>query len=527
MSDSFADNGRLSKLAVRTEKGIVAAQNSKAAAVGADILAGGGNAVDAAIATSLALGAAEPWMSGLGGGGCMLVYRAEHEAVRAVDFGMVAPRGLDPADYPLSEGADDELFGWPAVEAGRNLKGPTAFAVPGYLDGIGTALEAFGTQSLGDLVRPALALAVQGLEVDWYSALSIATAARELAEFEGTAATYLPGGFPPAPDPMGAPSFLSLGHLVDSLGHIAVEGHRTLYEGSLKNAFLRDMAEVGGRIDAADLETYKSRIVEPRHFRYKEADIWAMPGLFAGVSLERAAGIAAPHAFTGDWPDADAFLTYADALKTAYAERLERIGDDPRSPACTTHISVIDRAGNIVALTQTLLSRFGSKVLLPETGILMNNGVMWFDPRPGRPNSIAPGKRPLSNMCPVIAMNADCRLGLGASGGRRIMPAVMQLLSFVFDYQMSLEEAFTQGRIDVSGGETVTVNRLTPREIQDALAARHPIKALRNTVYPMQFACGNAVMHDFVDGMHYGMAEIVQPWADAVAEPDASGEGRR
>ena len=178
---------------------------------------------------------------------------------------------------------------------------------------------------------------------------------------------------------------------------------------------------------------------------------------------------------------------------------------------------MIDAAGNMVTLTQTLLSLFGSKVVLPSSGILMNNGIMWFDPRPGRPNSLAPGVRPLSNMCPVIAQDEAHRIAIGASGGRRIMPAVMQILSFVIDYGMSLEEAFAQARIDVTGEGMVTMSRDLDDEVQAALRSAVGAEPVRATAYPLPFACPVAVMHDLLENDHYGTAEFIHPWADAVA----------
>ncbi len=131
----------------------------------------------------------------------------------------------------------------------------------------------------------------------------------------------------------------------------------------------------------------------------------------------------------------------------------------------------------MVSLTQTLLSAFGSKILSPRTGILLNNGVMWFDPRPGGPNSLAPGKRPLSNMCPVIATRDGAPwLTIGASGGRRIMPAVMQIASMLIDGRLDLETAFHLPRIDVSGGPAVGADRRLPPEIIAALEARFAIQ---------------------------------------------------
>ena len=147
--------------------------------------------------------------------------------------------------------------------------------------------------------------------------------------------------------------------------------------------------------------------------------------------------------------------------------------DGQQDPACTdchpdlegvndqhtTHLSVIDKERNMVSLTASLGQRFGAGVLVPGTGVVLNNGMMWFDPRPGRPNSIAPGRRPLSNMCPVAVQRGDgVRFAAGASGGRRIMAAVMQILSFLVDYRMSVEQAVHTPRIDVSGEGRCTVD---------------------------------------------------------------------
>ena len=133
----------------------------------------------------------------------------------------------------------------------------------------------------------------------------------------------------------------------------------------------------------------------------------------------------------------------APGFDQAYADRLAGLGDaEPASAeSCTTHLTVADKDGMMVAMTTTLLSSMGSRTVLPETGILMNNGIMWFDPRPDSPNYFAPSKRPLTNMCPVIARRGDHGwFAIGASGGRKIMPAVMQISSFLIDHGMTLEE---------------------------------------------------------------------------------------
>ncbi len=517
---AFAETTRLAKHAVRGKRGVVAAQNRKAALVGAEVLGAGGDAVDAAIATSMALAAAEPWMSGIGGGATMLVLRAESGRVHAVDGGMVAPQRLDPAAYPLTGATAGDLFGWPAVDGDRNLKGPMAMAVPGGLAALGLAHERFGRMPLAQLLAPAERLAREGLEIDWFAALLVATAARDLRDFAGSAAVYLPDGLPPVPASTGAATRLPLGALAESLAQLGREGLDSLYRGGLAERVAADLAALESPLGAADLAAYRATMTEPLRARYGAAEVFAMPGLYAGGTLlECLAGLEAER-FDGDWPEAAAFTAYARVLRDAYARRLARDGHaavDGPAPSCTSHLAVIDQAGNMVSLTQTLLSLFGAKVVLPSTGILMNNGIMWFDPRPGRPNSMAPGRRPLSNMCPVIAASDTQRLALGASGGRKIMPAVLQILSFVFDYDMSLEEAFAQGRIDVAGDGTVTTNRDLPEDIRDTLAEAFAATPARAVAYPNRFACPVATLHDLVENDHYGTAEVINPWADAVA----------
>ncbi len=197
--DNFSLSQIVRKPAVTSSGGIVASQHRRAAEVGASVLARGGDAVDAAVATSFALGVLEPWMSGPGGGGAMVIHRAREGRTWAVDFGLRAPARLDPADYPLSgSGISSDLFPWPAVVEERNAVGASAIAVPGTVDGMRVAHEDFGTKPWRELVMPAAELAAEGLRVDWYAALIIASATRALAANECAAATFLDEGrWPP------------------------------------------------------------------------------------------------------------------------------------------------------------------------------------------------------------------------------------------------------------------------------------------------------------------------------------------
>jgi gamma-glutamyltranspeptidase/glutathione hydrolase len=194
--------------------------------------------------------------------------------------------------------------------------------------------------------------------------------------------------------------------------------------------------------------------------------------------------------------------------------------DSESRPSCTSHFCVTDKQGNVVAWTQTLLSRFGSFVLSPSTGILMNNGIMWFDPVPGKPNSIRPGGRPLSNMCPTVALSPRLgALAIGASGGRKIMPAVAQILSFMVDFGMDLDGAFHCPRIDVSGCDVALVDRRLGQSVASAVGSVLKAELTDLAPYPAQFANPSAAQAA-PDGARLGAADLASPWSGAVAVSD-------
>ena len=515
----------VSKPAVRVKGGVVAAQHLSAAEVGAEVLAAGGNAVDAALAASLALAVLEPWMSGLGGGGLMVIAPNDGTPPEVIDFGMIAPLALDPADYPLTGERDQDLFGWPAVLDARNVSGPLAIAVPGQAAGLGLAFERYASLPWRELCAPAIALARQGLPVDWHSGLRIAFAARELCRFEVARAIYLPDGLPPAPPLDGSLGRLPLGRLAATLERIAEAGLEDLLTGELARLLVADVRQAGGVLSEDDLSRYRARRALPLAIAHGDAVIQAAPGLSAGPTLAHALALIAGKVPAGP-PGAAAYVAWADALLAAYERRLATMGEAPdrQAPACTTHLAVVDRRGTMVSLTQTLLSLFGSKIVSPQTGILLNNGIMWFDPRPGRPNSMAPGKRPLANMCPLIATRDGAPwFALGASGGRRILPAVMQLSSMLIDGGLDLESAFHLPRIDVSGEPYVTADRRLAPAIQEALAARFELRSVTPTVHPNLFACPSAVLRDPASGEALAMTDPFQPVAGAAAAAAALG----
>jgi len=272
-------------------------------------------------------------------------------------------------------------------------------------------------------------------------------------------------------------------------------------------------------LSVQDLAACRARIVPSLEIPYRGYSLHAARGLTAAPTLADVLDRMSSKRFQ-QAPDAVYFEALIDALQQAYHARLEGLGDiRPPGESCTTHITAIDREGGIAALTTTLLSSFGSRYVLPRTGILMNNGIMWFDPRPGRPNSMAPGKRALSNMCPlIVARDGRPRFGIGASGGRRILAAVLQMASFIVDFGMSPEQAAHHPRIDVSGESGVAIDLRLPSAIRDRLASRPGASLVEHTVWPQNFACPNLVLRG-EDGLNYGISDVMSPWSAAIAEP--------
>ena len=525
--DNFSRTQIIRKAVIPTRGGIVAAAHRRAAEVGAAVLDAGGDAVDAAVAVSFAIGVVEPWMSGPAGAGAMVLWRAKEGRARVVDYGARSPMGLDPADYPLAGGiVTDELFPWLRVVGDRNVSGATAVAVPGVVDGMGLAHAEYGRLPWSELLAPAVRLAQDGLLVDWFFTLLTASVARSLAADPDTARMFLDDGNWPISGhwTFGSDRHLDQRAMAATLDRLARNGPREFYEGEVARALVADLARKGSAMAEADLAGYHARIVDAQIVPYRGGRIFVAPGLTGGPTLAHALGILASELTPAhEKPGAASYVAYARALEAAFNARFAAMGDaagiaEPaHAPSCTTHFNVVDRDGNMCAVTQTLLSIFGSRVVSPTTGLLMNNGIMWFDPEPGKPNSLAPGKRCLANFCPVIGEGRDGRrFALGASGGRKIIGAVLQIISFIVDHGMTLEDAFHQQRIDMSGSAKALADRTLPQPVLDALAKAFPTTTALRTSFPYAFAHPAAVLRE--GELNMGCTEIMSPWGDAVAE---------
>lgn len=522
-----SQNWALTKPAARGRRGIVVSQSREAAEAGAAILEQGGNAADAAVAACFALAAVEPWNSGLGGIGFAVVLKAGESRAKVVDFGPVAPRRADPADYPLTGEMKKDLFTWPEVVGDVNIHGPLSFVTPSSVAGYAKLKEAFGTKlPLADILRPAIALAQRGLPADWYTTLKIASSAAVLRLYEESARIYLPNGLPPVPPYQGSPGFMRLGRLPETLQQLATAGLGDFYRGDLARELVKDIAAVGGKVDGEDLANCQALLRDAPTIDWRGSHlVHTAGGLTAAPTLERVVAGMADAPIGGEGPSAAWFARLSRVMRDAYRKRLDGLGaataqDSAKEPAdtCTTHLTVVDGEGTLIAVTTTLLSSMGSRVVLPATGVLMNNGMMWFDPRPGSANAIAPGARPLCNMCPVVVTPKDGgwpRLAAGASGGRRILASIYQTLAWQLDFGLSTEETAHQPRIDVSGPDSTSADLDLPAEVLAALEAAGPTTLVEHAVLPINFACPNFIRVDR-DGAE-GSSDAASPWSAAVA----------
>lgn len=507
----MGEHWKIAKLERRTDKGLVACQNWLAAEAGADVLARGGNAIDAAVTAALTLSVVEPWLSGIGGGGFLLRADGDSGMVDALDFNVSSPRKLDPADYPLVAGRDGDWFDWPSVEGDRNLIGYSSICVPGAIAGLATALERFGTISFAEALQPAIEHAHRGLVLDWYTVLCLAIDAEGLGRFPASAELFLKDGRAPRVPERGAKATLPMPGKAAMLERMARVGARDFYEGEIAGRIVSDLQIGGSKITADEFRDYAPRWCTPLETPYHGMCIHAMSGLSGGPTMVDALRELDETLSPGSDPlSGQTALVFARAIRQASEKRLRTLGH-ANGESCTTHVSVVDRHGTMVSLTNTLLSRFGSKVVLPSAGFLMNNGVMWFDPRPHQPNSIAPGVRPLANMCPIIATSEGRPLlALGAAGGRQIMPALVQILSYIAAFGMTLEDALHVPRLDASG-VALRINRLARPDVARHLADEFPFEIVDDTLYPVNFAVPSAVMR--VGDENVGMAHPNHPWA--------------
>jgi gamma-glutamyltranspeptidase/glutathione hydrolase len=480
-----------------SDKGIVASKHPRAGEAGTEMLRRGGSAVDAAVAASLASGVVEPYMSGVGGGGLAL-YQPVHGDPLALHFGMQAPLSARPDMYQIIPGTfDADLFGWPLTVENANVVGPRSVAIPGLVPGLHHLWKLGGVLPWSDLVGPAARLAC-GTPVDWQTTLRSLESFDLLSRFPDSRSIFLPGGRPLQPELGLAGETLVQADLARSLEAIGAQplalGGREIADSIVKASEERlTKREITGR-EALQGESLR--------ISFSGFDVHLVPWATGGPSVAEWLGIVQAMDPPADEQDPRFWWTIVKAGEVALRDRLALLGDPafvpfpsqilqpsyhrqmaeaikagevgpvslPPDVGSTSHLAVVDEEGNAVTVTQTLLSAWGSGMVAPGTGICLNNGMMWFDPEPGRANSIDAGKLPLANMCPILVTRDHAPyLVYGASGGRRILSAVVQILMRVVLLDQTLAEAMSAPRLELSQ-EAVVLDVRLGGQLRHALA---------------------------------------------------------
>ena len=509
----------------RAPRAMVVTDAPLATEVGVEILRAGGNAIDAAVATAFALAVVYPEAGNIGGGGFM-VTRLADGTTAALDFRETAPLAATRDMYLDERGEPTD----------RSITGHLASGVPGSVAGLWEAHRRFGSKPWAELLAPAIRLAREGFIVDEHFSAAIRADSARLSRFPASAALLLPGGRPPRPG-----SRWRNPDLAATLERIAERGPAGFYEGETADLIVAEMQRGGGIITHEDLRRYRARWREPIQFTYRGRRVISMPPPSSGgITLALIANILEGYDLGRmGWSSPAALHLTAEAMRRAFADRNHYLGDpdfveiplarllSPRYAADwrgtisreratpssaiaaggvfeegshTTHFSIVDPAGNAVALTTTINELFGSAVMVAGAGFLLNDEMDDFTSKPGSPNlyglvqgeanAIAPGKRMLSAMTPTIVLDERGRpwLVTGARGGPRIITATFQVLSNVLDHDMSLAAAVSAPRIHHQHLPDVLYyeERGLPPDVVDAL------RGLGHDVRPRSSYIGNA-----------------------------------
>lgn len=462
-------------------RGMVVSNHPLASAAGAEMLAAGGNAIDAAIATLFTLTVVEPMMVGIIGGG-MAHIRLADGSHRFIDGQSTVPLAVRPDTYTSKPGSAHDVFDTVDDE---NLNGAKAVAVPGSLKAWCETLRRFGTMSLADVMQPAIKHASRGYAATPYLHECITDGAADMLKDKPISAIYLPNGMP-----LKAGERVVQAEYAETLKYIAQHGEAALYSGPLGDILVDYMSAHGGFIARQDLNCYKTVERAPIRAEYRGWEILGPPPPAAsGVHITQMLNILEGYDLTAKgFGSAETIHLLAEVLKIAFADRAAASGDPDfvgvpvqrltskeyanerrraidasraqqwgagvaqLESAHTTHMTAADAMGNVVATTQTINNLFGAKILIPGLGVVPNNYMNLYDPRPGHALSLAPGKRVTTSMSPMMALRGGkLAFALGLPGGKRIFPSALQALINLIDHGMSLQEAVEAPRVWTEG----------------------------------------------------------------------------
>jgi gamma-glutamyltranspeptidase/glutathione hydrolase len=481
-------------------RGMVVSNHPIASAAGAEMLAAGGNAIDAAIATLFTLTVAEPMMVGIIGGG-MAHIRTADGSHRFIDGQSTVPLSVRPDTYRPKPGSPHDVFDTVGDE---NLVGPKAVATPSSLKAWCETLRRFGTMNLADVMQPAIRHASRGFLATPYLHECITDGAKDMLKDKPISAIFLPDG-----EPLKAGERVVQSEYAQTLATIAAHGEAALYEGPLGDILVDYMKAHGGFIGKQDLAACTTVERLPIRADYRGWEILGPPPPAAsGVHIAQMLNILEGYDIARSaFGTAETIHLLAEVLKIAFADRAAASGDpdyidvpverltskayaverrraiDPGRAqtwgagvaelegAHTTHVTAADCFGNVVATTQTINNLFGAKILIPGLGTIPNNYMNLFDPRPGHALSVAPGKRVTTSMSPIMALfDGKLIYALGLPGGKRIFPSAMQALINLIDHRMSLQEAVEAPRVWTEGN-AIEVEQAIPESVRSKLQA--------------------------------------------------------
>jgi gamma-glutamyltranspeptidase/glutathione hydrolase len=495
------------------------------AKVGAEALERGGNAVDAVIASAFMAFVVEPQMCGLGGAGRLSVYDAKSQSFYAVDHNIRAPLASRAAMFELSENERSRYVG-PGVRGNANAVGSLSIGTPGAVAGLCAAHERWASRPLEELVEPAIARSERGVPATPPIVGEIARQAEEIAKYPPLAERLLPGGRPlrPANQDQSA-DLLELPELGHSMREIARGGATAFYRGQLAEGIVDEVRRRGGILTSADLESYSPKIYRERPHQFGGFDYitcgdtvgYEVLGILARVNLEQlspdgthyrhlmaealgcsfADGLAHPEV-TGSF--IDALLQGEVPSRRASLIDRRRALPRPIQPLCnetgtwevdaaaavgtggargTTFAVAMDGAGNAAALCTSLEGGFGSLVLVPDTGVILNNAMLDFDARPDQPNSISPGRMPFYGApVYVAAKGGRAELALAGAGGYRIATAVLHGAVNRLHFGMPLQQALDSPRVHCQGEETLVDERIDRKVVVELQALGHSVRSL-------------------------------------------------
>jgi gamma-glutamyltranspeptidase/glutathione hydrolase len=468
---------------------MVVTNHPLASAAGSEILAEGGNAIDAAVAALFALTVVEPMMVGIAGGGISHLRLADGKHL-IIDAMATAPATAHAGIYtPISDTMPDYM----EVENRRNIVGPSAVAVPGNLAGWCDMLARFGKLPLADVVEPSIRFAQRGFVASHYLAGAIRDCAGDMASDPEICRVLVPDGQPLPPG-----ARLVQPQYAETLELIAREGASALYGGALGKALADRIAtgrEDAGWLSVDDLRDYRLIDRSPVSGSYREFEVLGPPPPASGIHVLQmlnmlelhdlgALGFGTPdmlhlivevmriafedrRTYNGDpaFVDVPVERLISKAYAREAAGRIRERGGWSATPLTgaespnTTHVTVADKSGNVVAATHTINWLFGARFMVPGTGIVPNNYMANFDPHPDNAMSIAPGKRVPTAMSPTIVLREGRpAFAVGLPGGTRIFPSAMLMILNVIDHGMPLQYAVEAPRIWTQGEEVEIEN---------------------------------------------------------------------